>query len=60
MWQLRNLYDHCNSVSTERNGKWVPARPIPMYGRVGLWWRVCDAWAVLRGRAESFLWPEGQ
>jgi len=40
----------------EPPGKWVPARPL-----VGPWrWRLRDAWAVLTGRADAFIWPGGQ
>ncbi len=34
-------------------GEWVPALPESM----GLRWRLRDAWAVLRGRAEAVCLP---
>ena len=56
IWKLRELIDHANSTQTERNEKWVPARPIdgPFI------WRLKAAWAVLKGKADAFTWPEGQ
>ena len=60
MWTLRDLYEHGNSTSTEiRPGVWVPARPMN-YKVEGVWLRLKHAWAVLRGKAEAFTWPEGQ
>ena len=59
-WTLKNLIETCNTVSTEINGKWVPSRPIRMHGLTGLRLRLKDAWAVLKGQAEAFTWPEGQ
>lgn len=56
MWTLRELIEHAGSVQAEINGKWVPARPVGQ----GLWARLKNAVAVLRGRADAFKWPEGQ
>ncbi len=55
MWTLENLFDLARHNQREiRPGVWVPARPYPdPFG-----WRVKDAWAVLRGRADTFMWPE--
>jgi hypothetical protein len=60
MWELRDLMEHANSVQAQINGKWVPARPHSAYGLYGLRRRLRAAWAILRGRAEAFTWPEGQ
>ena len=62
MWQLKNLIEHCNEVSTEipEKGIWVPARPIPLKGRSGFKQRAKNAWLVLTGKADAFTWPEGQ
>jgi len=60
MWTLKGLIEHASSTQAQINGKWVPARPLPVYGRYGLWLRVQAAWAVLCGKAEAFTWPEGQ
>lgn len=60
MWELKDLITHSNSIRMEINKKWVPARPIPSYGLSGLRMRLSAAWAVLRGKAEAFKWPEGQ
>lgn len=60
MWTLKRLMESANSVSVEKNGKWVPARPLPYYGWYGVWMRFRDAWEVVRGRAEAFRWPCGQ
>lgn len=54
-WTLKDLLDHCRSVSRETgDGRWVPARP-----ERGPWlWRLQAAWSVLRGRADAFTWPD--
>jgi len=40
----------------EINGRWAIARPEP---GPAIWrWRA--AWAVFRGRADAFTWPEQQ
>ena len=38
------------------NGRWVMAVPMPFYG--GLFDRLRDAWAVIRGNAFTIQWPE--
>jgi len=60
MYKLKNLVETVNSTQAEINGKWVPARPEPFYGSYGLMLKIKDAWAVFRGRADAFTWPEGQ
>jgi len=57
MWRLRDLINHCNTVATCIDGKYVPARPL--YGDFFLQ-RLKWAWEVFRGRADAFVWPEGQ
>ena len=61
MWKLKDLYNHCNTVSAEIDGKWVPARPLNGVKRYAkLKARIKDAWEVFQCRAEAFRWPEGQ
>ena len=60
MWTMKALMECASSTQTSINGKWVPARPLSYCGLSGLRLRIRDAWAVLRGRAEAFVWPEGQ
>ena len=57
MWTLEGLVKHNSSVQVQINGKWVPARPLPTFG---LRIQIREAWAVLRGKASAFTWPEGQ
>lgn len=63
MWVLDTLvsYASVSGTKTLLNGKWVPARPEngkPEFTSVKS--RFADAWAVFRGRAEAFTWPEKQ
>lgn len=39
--------------STEIEGRWVPARPLPFYS---FWNRLKQAWDVLRYRADALYW----
>lgn len=41
---------------TQHKGEWVPARPIPG----PFISRVRDAWGVLTGRSDAFVWPEDE
>jgi len=59
VYTLKDL-SNCCFAQAEINGRWVPARPLPFYGLFGFWLRLKDAWAVLTGRADAFIWPEGQ
>ena len=59
MWTLKSLMEHVNSNSAEINGKWVPARPINWTCRT-FKERIKEAYAVFTGKAEPFVWPEGQ
>lgn len=57
MYTLREIHSGAlNFSQREINEKWVPARPLVK----PFWARLKDAWAVLRGRADAFTWPEGQ
>ena len=60
MWKLEQLQDRTVPMVCI-NGKWVPVRPEnfkPKY--CSLLKRLRYAWQVVRGRAETFVWPEGQ
>ena len=59
MWTLRDLVDSAATTSTEIDGKWVPSRPINWKYR-SIQQRIREAWAVFRGKADCFTWPEGQ
>ena len=59
MWKLETLRDW--DTQAQIRDKWVPARPEnykPAYCPIGK--RLLFAWQVIRGRAETFVWPEGQ
>ena len=58
MYTLKELYETSNTEA-EINGKWVPSRPINWQHRT-LWRRIKESWAVFKGRADAFTWPEGQ
>jgi len=57
VYNLSDLAKH--TVSTEVNGKWVPARPIN-YKYRSFMEKLKEAWAVFTGKADAFMWPEGQ
>lgn len=59
MWTLKRLVLSINETSAEINGKWVPARPINWKYR-NLKERIQEAWSVFTGKADCFIWPEGQ
>jgi len=59
MWTLKSLLRSAEQTQAEINGKWVPARPLNWKCR-SFRERLCEAWAVFKGRAEAFTWPEGQ
>lgn len=54
MWTIERLVSH--RTQCEIDGVWIPSRPLiePFL------WRLRDAWAVLVGRADAFIWPGGQ
>jgi hypothetical protein len=57
LWEVREIASP--DLVKEINGKWVPARPVNYKCRS--WWtRVKEAWAVYKGKADCFTWPEGQ
>lgn len=61
IWNLENLFRSAQEVRTRVNGKWVPCRPLQypyLYGCMKR--RLRAAWAVLTGKADAFVWPEGQ
>lgn len=56
-----NDLDSCTQKNI--NGKWVAARPIVRAEGslvASVLSRLKDAWAVFRGVADAFAWPEGQ
>lgn len=55
MWTLDKLQS-TGETQVQISGKWVPARPM----KALLLWRIRDAWWVLTGKADAFLWPMGQ
>lgn len=57
IWNLKNLIEHCNSVSVKTDAGWVPARTI---GPSWLSNRIKAAWLVFKGKADAVVWPEGQ
>jgi len=56
VYQLEDIESNC---MTEINGKWVPVRPINYKYRT-LKEKILEAWNVFIGRADAFMWPEGQ
>lgn len=61
MWKLELLIKSCQETQGCVNGKWVPARPENFKPPLcPLWSRLRYAWQVVCGRAETFVWPEGQ
>lgn len=59
IWKLKDLMESVNTCTAEINGRWVPARPMNYQCR-NFRERIKDAWAVFKGKAEAFYWPEGQ
>ena len=59
IWNLRDLVESTQSTTTEIKGKWVPSRPENWKYR-SLRQKLLEAWSVFTGRAEAFVWPEGQ
>ena len=57
IWKLRDLVETKNFA--EKDGKWVPARPINYKYRSWIE-KFKDAWSVFTGKADAFTWPEGQ
>ena len=62
IWTLKQLDEHINGYARVQaciNGKWVPSRPLNYTCRT-LKERFVEAWMVFTGKAEAFIWPEGQ
>ena len=60
MWTLSQM-EVFNQNQACINGKYVPARPENYKPRCcSLLKRIGYAWQVVIGRAETFIWPEGQ
>lgn len=46
-------WDTTNEV---KNGRWIPARPLPYYG-IGHWWRTLKiTWKVFTGKYDALNW----
>ncbi len=54
---LKDLLEMVDTVSTEINGKWIPARPL---GYPTLGSRLKAAWMVFTGKADAVVWPGEQ
>lgn len=59
-YSLKRLLELTSSVSGQINGKWVPARPKAPTGLFAWKIKIKSAWKVLTGKADIFIWPEGQ
>jgi len=59
MWTLKELMEYANSTHTQINKKWVPSRPL-YKDSISMWRRIVSAFSVLRGKADTFMWPENQ
>ena len=55
MWTLKSLMKSASENQTEKDGKWMPAKPIPYRPYLTC---LREAWAVLVGKADCFMWPE--
>ena len=55
--RFEDVDSHHGQTEAQINGKWVPARPI---GYFSFRWRLKLAWMVFTGKADAFVWPEGQ
>ena len=56
MYRLIDLWNCIETTVRIKDGQWVPARPM----RGPLWMRAKDAYKVLAGRADAFIWPEDE
>lgn len=59
MWTLLGILEWIKDNRIEVNGKFVPCRPDNWKYRT-LSQRIHEAWEVFVGRADAFIWPEGQ
>lgn len=58
IWTLSNLRQYIyEGPKTEKNGRWLPARPI---GFFSLPYRVKAACLVFRGKADALVWPQDE
>jgi len=57
MWTLKQLFEW--NTKTCINDKWVPARPENWKYRSFIV-KTKEAWSVFTGKADCFMWPEGQ
>ena len=61
MWTLKQLLVSAVEHQTAINGKWVSARPENFKPRCcSVLQRLKYAWQVVIGKAETFIWSEGQ
>lgn len=54
---LNNLLVTVETVSTQINGKWYPARPMGYPSFIS---RLKATWLVFTGKADALVWPAGQ
>lgn len=55
MFHINDLQDWPSKTMYWVEG-WLPSRPL----RGPFWCRIKDAWAVLTGKADAFMWGGGQ
>lgn len=56
MWHLDDLIEHATHNHRKIDGGWCPCRPeIGPFRK-----RLIAAWAVLTGKADAVIWPNGQ
>ena len=61
MWELERLIASAQGIKVNIKGKFVPSRPGNFKPKwCSIWKRICYAWQVVIGKAETFTWPEGQ
>lgn len=57
IFTLKELIRTTQCSSVERNGKWVPARPV---GYRSVKHKLKCLYMVLTNKADLIVWPEGQ
>ena len=57
IWDVEDLDLVLGNALTEREGRWVPSRPMTF---VSWRHRLRAAWLVMVGRADAVVWPGGQ
>ena len=60
IWTYERLLQSLRDNAVLINGAWVPARAMRCPCFACLRDRARAAWLVLIGRADAFVWPEGQ